>query len=74
MIRMFQSPDVRFAWGTLILIFIVYLWPDLSFELPYGIHQWRQSDAYSMAVNYQEEGRAVLDPANWSFRFFCGGC
>ncbi len=61
--RMFQSPDVRFVGGTLILIFIVYLWPDLAFKSPYGMHQWRQCDAFSMAVNYQEEGRAVLDPA-----------
>ena len=27
------------------------------------MHQWRQCDAYSLALNYFEEGRGLLEPA-----------
>lgn len=40
----------------------VYLLPEVGFKLPYGMHQWRQCDAYSLALNYFEEGRGLFQP------------
>ena len=32
-------------------------------KMPYGMHQWRQCDAYSMALNYAMEPRGLFEPA-----------
>ena len=47
----------------LVILTGVYLLPEVGLKLPYGMHQWRQCDAYSLALNYFEEGRGLLEPA-----------
>jgi hypothetical protein len=47
----------------LVILLAVYLVPNVGFKLPYGMHQWRQCDAYSLALNYFEEERAIFQPA-----------
>jgi hypothetical protein len=37
-------------------------WPSIAFESPYGKHQWRQCDAYSMALNYFHEDLEFFRP------------
>lgn len=49
--------------GCLLIIFLVYDFQGVAFKNPYGMHQWRQSDAYSMALNYAQEDRSLWNPA-----------
>ena len=52
--------------GCFALILLVFSgvcsWPSVSMQTPYGKHQWRQCDAYSMALNYYEEEAGFFDP------------
>jgi hypothetical protein len=49
--------------GVLFLIFAVYDFGQVGWKTPYGMHQWRQCDAYSMALNYALEPRGLFQPA-----------
>lgn len=49
--------------GVLFLIFAVYDLGHVGDKIPYGMHQWRQCDAYSMALNYAMEPRGLFQPA-----------
>ena len=50
------------GWALFLLV-AVYLLPDVAVKGPYGMHQWRQSDAYSLALNYFHEDRTIGQPA-----------
>lgn len=54
---------MMFWFGALLLIFAVYDLGHVGDKLPYGMHQWRQCDAYSMALNYAVEPRGLFQPA-----------
>lgn len=49
--------------GAVFFVFAVYDFGGVAFKLPYGMHQWRQCDAYSMALNFERESRALMRPA-----------
>ena len=52
--------------GCFALILLVFggvcSWPTVAMQTPYGKHQWRQCDAYSMALNYYEEEAGFFEP------------
>ena len=52
--------------GCFALILLVFggvcSWPTVAMQTPYGKHQWRQCDAYSMALNYHEEEVGFFEP------------
>jgi hypothetical protein len=53
-----------FLFPLILLVFwAVSFWPNIAFETPYGQHQWRQCDAYSMALNYFQEGAGFFEPS-----------
>ncbi|MGB1122891.1 MAG: hypothetical protein ACPG08_05150 [Flavobacteriales bacterium] len=54
---------MMFWFGALLLIFAVYDLGHVGDKMPYGMHQWRQCDAYSMALNYAMEPRGLFQPA-----------
>lgn len=58
-----MNPNGAFFIFALFMAFFVYRLDMVAFEKPYGMHQWRQCDAYSMALNYYQEGRGLFDPA-----------
>jgi len=41
---------------VLVGIFFSYGYHIITFSPPYSIHQWRQADALSLALNYFKEG------------------
>lgn len=47
----------------LVILGAVYQILHVADKLPYGMHQWRQCDAYSLALNYFEEDRSIDEPA-----------
>ena len=49
--------------GAVFLVFAVYDFGGVAFKSPYGMHQWRQCDAYSMALNFERESRGLTRPA-----------
>ena len=49
------------GWACFLLV-LVYLLPEVAVKGPYGMHQWRQCDAYSLAVNYFQEDRSMAEP------------
>ena len=49
--------------GVLVIVFAVYDVTGIGFKAPYGMHQWRQCDAYSMALNFAMEDRDVFHPS-----------
>jgi len=52
---------------VLFFLFMAYRYPHSIQKGPFGIHTWRQSDCYSFALNYYEEGHKFFQPAiNWS--------
>jgi|TARA_B100001093_G_scaffold506617_1_gene565845 hypothetical protein len=54
----------KFLFPLIVLVFgAVSFWPDVAFDLPYGQHQWRQCDAYSMALNYFQEDAGFFEPS-----------
>ena len=54
---------IMFWLGALLLLFAVYDLGHVGDKMPYGMHQWRQCDAYSMALNYAMEPRGLFEPA-----------
>ncbi|MDA0913149.1 MAG: hypothetical protein O3B11_04915 [Bacteroidetes bacterium] len=48
--------------GCLLIVVLVYDFQGVAFKNPYGMHQWRQSDAYSMALNFAQEDRSLWNP------------
>ena len=54
---------IMFWLGVLFLLFVVYDLGHVGDKMPYGMHQWRQCDAYSMALNYAMEPRGLFEPA-----------
>lgn len=58
-----MTPNGAFWLFVVFMTFFVYRMDMVAFEKPYGMHQWRQCDAYSMALNYYQEGRSLFDPA-----------
>ena len=58
----FQHLD-RWVFPIVVLVFgAVCMWSSISLMEPYGKHQWRQCDAYSMAVNYFQEDLKFARP------------
>ena len=53
---------VLFWLGVVFLTLVIYDFDDLAFKGPYGMHQWRQCDAYSMTLNYAKEDRSLFQP------------
>ena len=49
--------------GAMFLVFAVYDLGHVGDKMHYGMHQWRQCDAYSMALNYAMEPRGLFQPA-----------
>jgi len=49
--------------GVIFIVFAVYDFGSVAFRDPYGMHQWRQCDAYSVTLNYAKEPRGLLEPA-----------
>jgi len=46
-----------------ILVFgAISIWSDIALQTPYGQHQWRQCDAFSMALNYYHEEAVFFEP------------
>ena len=45
------------------MVFSVYDFGSIAFKSPYGMHQWRQCDAYSVALHYAQEDRQFFEPA-----------
>lgn len=60
-----QRISLHTGWwlGLLATVMLVYLAPDVGFRLPYGVHQWRQCDAFSMALNFRHENSGMGHPA-----------
>ncbi|MAI23759.1 MAG: hypothetical protein CL828_06850 [Crocinitomicaceae bacterium] len=54
---------IVFWLGVLVMVFAVYDLGEIGGKSPYGMHQWRQCDAYSMALNYAMEPRGLFQPA-----------
>ena len=60
----FSSRLEKLLFPLIILVFgAVSFWPDIAFDEPYGQHQWRQCDAYSMALNYFQEDAGFFEPS-----------
>ena len=49
--------------GAILVVFAVYDLGGVAFKDPYGMHQWRQCDAYSMALNFALEERDLFHPS-----------
>ena len=47
----------------LLLISLIYNYPNILTSRPYSIHQWRQADCLSITMNYYKENRNFLEPA-----------
>lgn len=65
-LQQFEYHPRRSGWLFTIVFVIaclLYNYPHTMQFGPRGIHQWRQSDCYSIAVNYYEENRPFLQPA-----------
>ncbi|WP_129021898.1 hypothetical protein [Edaphocola flava] len=56
----------------LLLIFFAVQFRSLLFELPYGIHEWAQSDRLALAYGYYENGMDFFKPSTLS-QFSKGG-
>lgn len=48
--------------GITVLILFIFLYARLINEPPQSIHYWRQSDSYSIALNYYNHGMHFLQP------------
>ncbi len=46
-----------------IVLFFVYTYDEILFLRPQGIHQWRQCDCLSFALNYYQDGNPFLEPS-----------
>lgn len=58
-----KAANWAFWVGAVFLVFAVYDFGSVAFKAPYGMHQWRQCDAYSMALNFEREARGLMRPA-----------
>lgn len=47
---------------ALIIISVFYGYHKILFDPPYAMHQWRQADGLSMALNYYKEGMNFFEP------------
>jgi hypothetical protein len=62
-IQQILSSNLGLIVWVLFILVLVYRLPHVADQLPYGMHQWRQCDAYSLALNYFEEDRPINRPA-----------
>ena len=58
-----RTARLTFWVGVILIVFSVYDFGAIAFREPYGMHQWRQCDAYSVTLNYARESRGLMDPA-----------
>lgn len=57
-----QHPAVLFSL-FIIAYFFLNRYEEVSFLKPYSIHQWRQADCYSLALNYYNNDLPFFEPA-----------
>lgn len=57
-----RAAKLAFWCGLIFLVFFVYDFAGVAYKAPYGMHQWRQCDAYSMALNYAKEPHGLMRP------------
>ena len=60
--RVTPLAKLLFWCGIILLVFFLYDLPGVAFKGPYGMHQWRQCDAYSMTLNYAVESPGLMRP------------
>lgn len=56
------AANLLFWCGLIFLVFFVYDFSGVALKGPYGMHQWRQCDAFSMALNYAKESHGLMRP------------
>jgi hypothetical protein len=64
--RIFQTNPIIFFWIFIILVCLAYNYYTIIQLPPRSVHQWRQADCYSFAMNYYKEGLHFFSPSvNW---------
>jgi hypothetical protein len=58
----FPKKSLLLFFGLVVLLFFVYEFNKTAFLRPQGIHQWRQTDCASIAMNYYEDGMDFFHP------------
>ena len=51
------------AFLLICLLTFIYNFQEIYEFAPFSVHKWRQSDAYSMALNYYNKGSSFFDPS-----------
>jgi hypothetical protein len=59
---LFKAFEKYFFYAVLLTLFFLYEYGKILNDYPTSIHEWRQSDAWSMTLNYYRESLGLFDP------------
>ncbi|MGP8215299.1 MAG: ArnT family glycosyltransferase [Bacteroidia bacterium] len=64
-----KIPAIYVFITLLVVISFIYNYPYILFQRAFSVHQWRQCDCLSIALNYYKEGMHFFSPSvNWCGR------